>query len=87
MAILQPVFREPLQDICRNEICKASFKKLIQPAIDLAENGFAITESQAKSFNDTKDEFIKLNTTIPVFVKDAYGKQEIHLFKKILPIH
>ena len=45
------------------------FKKLIQPAIDLAENGFAISESQAESFNSTKNEFIKYNSTVPVFVK------------------
>lgn len=30
------------------------FKKLIQPAIDLAEKGFAITASQASSFNYNK---------------------------------
>jgi gamma-glutamyltranspeptidase/glutathione hydrolase len=47
------------------------FKILIQPAIDLAENGFAITGLQAQSFNDTKDEFIKLNITVPVFVKST----------------
>lgn len=53
---------------------KLPFKKLIQPAIDLAENGFAITESQAKSLNATKEEFLKLNTTIPVYVKDKLWK-------------
>src|SRR4051812_9733075 len=38
---------------------KLPFKNLIQPAIDLAEKGFAITESQAKSFNSNRNAFIK----------------------------
>src|SRR5450432_1428076 len=54
---------------------KLPFKKLIQPAIDLAESGFAITESQAQSFNDSKDDFIKLNTTTPIFVKSTPWKR------------
>ncbi|MEO5893273.1 MAG: gamma-glutamyltransferase [Ferruginibacter sp.] len=48
---------------------KLPFKKLIQPAIDLAEKGFAITASQAKDFNRMKKEFTRLNTVVPVFVK------------------
>ncbi len=63
---------------------KLSFKKLIQPAIDLAENGFAITEAQAKSFNSTRDDFIKLNTTRPVFVKDNLWKSGDTLIQKDL---
>jgi gamma-glutamyltranspeptidase / glutathione hydrolase len=50
------------------------FKKLIQPAIDLAENGFVLTERQAKSFNDNRDNFIRLNTTTPGFVKQDMWK-------------
>ncbi len=53
---------------------KLPLKKLIQPAIDLAENGFAITDAEANSLNETKDEFIKLNTVTPVFVKDVPWK-------------
>lgn len=49
---------------------KLPFKTLIQPAIDLAEKGFAITASQASSFNSTRKEFIKLNTSAVAFVKD-----------------
>ena len=47
---------------------KLPFKKLIQPAIDLAENGFAISEGQAASFNETKSEFIKYNTITFLFL-------------------
>ena len=60
------------------------FKKLIQPAIDLAENGFAVTKRQAESFNDTKEEFIKLNTTLPIFVKNTSWKQGDTLIQKDL---
>lgn len=49
---------------------KLPFKKLIQPAIDLAENGFSISKAQAASFNETKNDFIKYNSTVPVFVKN-----------------
>lgn len=47
------------------------FSKLIQPAIDLAEKGYAITAAEAASFNRTKDEFLKLNTAAVAFVKHA----------------
>ncbi len=63
---------------------KLPFKKLIQPAIDLAGNGFVITERQAESFNDTKDEFIKLNTTVPIFVKNTSWKPGDTLVQKDL---
>jgi gamma-glutamyltranspeptidase/glutathione hydrolase len=45
------------------------FKKLIQPAIDLAEKGFVLTESEAKSLNSTKESFIKYNTVPPVWLE------------------
>ena len=63
---------------------KLPFKKLIQPAIDLAEKGFALSEAQARSFNDTKNEFIKLNTTVPVFVKEDGWKAGDTLVQKDL---
>lgn len=63
---------------------KLPFKKLIQPAIDLAEKGFVLTESQAKSFNATKNEFIKLNTTTPVFVREELWKAGDTLIQKDL---
>jgi gamma-glutamyltranspeptidase/glutathione hydrolase len=53
---------------------KLSFAKLVQPAIDLAEKGFAITESQAEDFNELKKEFLELNTTKPAFVKEVSWK-------------
>ncbi len=63
---------------------KLPFKKLIQPAIDLAEKGFTISGSQAESFNYYKNEFLKLNSTIPVFVKNGEWKQGDTLIQKDL---
>ena len=60
------------------------FAKLIQPAIELAEKGFTITSSQAKDLNSTRAEFIKLNTLVPVFVKDNPWKEGDILIQKDL---
>lgn len=48
---------------------KLSFKKLIQPAIDLAEKGFVITEREAASLNSIQDALNEYNTTPSVFQK------------------
>jgi gamma-glutamyltranspeptidase/glutathione hydrolase len=48
---------------------KLPFEKLIQPAIDLAEKGFAISEREAKALNALQDELKKFNSVMPVFVK------------------
>jgi gamma-glutamyltranspeptidase/glutathione hydrolase len=53
---------------------KLSFAKLIQPAIDLAEKGFVISEREARAFNALKNEFIKYNTVTPAFVKNTAWK-------------
>jgi gamma-glutamyltranspeptidase/glutathione hydrolase len=63
---------------------KLPFKKLIQPAIDLAENGFAITDGQAKDLNSLKKKFIELNTAPTVFVKEAGWKTGDTLIQKQL---
>jgi gamma-glutamyltranspeptidase/glutathione hydrolase len=60
------------------------FKKLIQPAIDLAEKGFVITESEAKNLNNNRDAFIKYNTVMPVFVKPGGWKAGDTLVQKDL---
>jgi len=51
---------------------KLSFEKLIQPAIDLAEKGFVITESEARSFNSIQNELKQYNSLLPVFVKESW---------------
>jgi gamma-glutamyltranspeptidase/glutathione hydrolase len=47
-------------------------KKLIQPAIDLAEKGFAITESEAASLNRIQPDLVKYNTATSAFVKTKW---------------
>ncbi len=60
------------------------FKKLIQPAINLAEKGFAITASQASSFNNNKKDFLALNTSPVAFVKEKEWKAGDILIQKEL---
>ncbi|MFN2458520.1 MAG: gamma-glutamyltransferase [Chitinophagaceae bacterium] len=48
---------------------KLSVAALIQPAIDLAEKGFAITQREATSLNRIQEELIKHNTTTSAFHK------------------
>lgn len=47
------------------------FRKVIQPAIDLARKGFPLTAGQAEDFNNNRDTFIKRNKSVPAFVKDT----------------
>jgi gamma-glutamyltranspeptidase / glutathione hydrolase len=50
---------------------KLPLKKLIQPAIDLAEKGFVMSASEASSLNELQADFKKYNTVMPVFVKET----------------
>jgi gamma-glutamyltranspeptidase/glutathione hydrolase len=63
---------------------KLAFDKLIQPAIDLAEKGFVISEREAKSLNGLKSELVKYNTATPAFVKQTAWKAGDTLFQKDL---
>src|SRR4030042_1240016 len=54
---------------------KLRFRKVIQPAIDLARNGYSLTEEQARSLNGNKEYFIQKNKNIPEFVKDSLWKE------------
>ena len=63
---------------------KLPFKKLIQPAIDLAENGFAITAAEANDLNENQNDFRKYNSVIPVFVKASGWKAGDILVQKDL---
>lgn len=50
---------------------KLSFEKLIQPAIDLAQKGFVLTEDEASSLNEIRDDLKKYNTIMPAFIKES----------------
>lgn len=61
-----------------------SWKELVQPAIELAEKGFAITEMQAREFNNYKERFIKHNSNGAAIIKadewkegDIFVQQEL----------
>ncbi|HEX6846426.1 MAG TPA: gamma-glutamyltransferase [Chitinophagaceae bacterium] len=67
-----------------SKYAKLSFDKLIQPAIDLAAKGFAITERDARAFNGLKNEFLKYSTQTPAFVKNVAWKGGDTLIQKDL---
>jgi len=58
-----------------NKYGKLKWKKDIQPAIDLAEKGFAVTAQQAAELNRHKADFVKYNNHPVAFVKEAIWKE------------
>ena len=60
------------------------FEKLIQPAIELAEKGFVITEAEARNLNNAKRDFIRYSSMTPDFVKDTEWKAGDTLIQKDL---
>lgn len=49
------------------------WKDLVQPAIDLALNGFLLTEREANWFNEMQEDLKKYNTVMPEFLlRDAW---------------
>lgn len=49
------------------------WKDLIQPAVDLARNGFPLTPREAKNLNDEQESLKKYNTIAPAFLmRDAW---------------
>jgi gamma-glutamyltranspeptidase/glutathione hydrolase len=56
-----------------------AFENLIEPAIKLAENGFAITKDEADKLNSYQEAFIKANGTAMYFVKNWQAGDTMHL--------
>jgi gamma-glutamyltranspeptidase/glutathione hydrolase len=54
---------------------KLSWRELIQPAVDLAEKGYALSARQAADFNRNKATFIKYNPLGTALVKDVDWKE------------
>lgn len=48
---------------------KLTWQQILQPAIDLAENGVKLTMREARGLNRTKEDFLKYNPTKSYFVK------------------
>lgn len=67
-----------------SKYAKLSFKKLIRPAIDLAEKGFIITSREASSLNNIQDELNEYNTTASAFQKKGAWKAGDTLIQKDL---
>jgi len=63
---------------------KLPFKRLIQPAIDLAEKGFVLAPGEASSLNYIKNDLLKMNEVVPVFVKNTQWKTGDTLIQKDL---
>jgi gamma-glutamyltranspeptidase/glutathione hydrolase len=63
---------------------KLQFKEVIQPAIDLAENGFPVTRRQAAELNSNRKSFIERNSFRPAFVKDSLWKEGDFLIQSAL---
>jgi gamma-glutamyltranspeptidase/glutathione hydrolase len=51
---------------------KLPFKKLIQPAIELAEKGFVLTAKEAASLNSIQDNLNEYNTAVSAFQKKLW---------------
>lgn len=64
--------------------CNLPMNQLIQPAIDLAEQGFAITEREANLLNSLRNEFLKHNISKTAFVKNEKWKAGDLLVQKEL---
>lgn len=63
---------------------KLSFKDVIQPSIELAENGFILTREQAEDFNSNRSKFIARNSGKTAFVKDSLWKEGDVMIQKDL---
>ena len=60
------------------------FRLVIQPAIDLAEKGFRLTEKEAVELNSNRNTFITRNSFRTAFVKDSLWKAGDVLIQKDL---
>ncbi|WP_267740341.1 gamma-glutamyltransferase [Myroides injenensis] len=61
-----------------------SWQEVIQPSIDLANNGFAITAKLAKDLNNFHDKFVKYNTKENVFTEKSQWNEGDLLVQKDL---
>lgn len=66
------------------QYARLPFKQLIQPAIDLAEHGFAITASEAGSLNGIQNDLKALNTQANAFQRPVMWKEGDTLIQKDL---
>lgn len=67
-----------------HQYAKLPFKILIQPAIELAEKGFVITEAEARSLNGAMGSFVQYSSRASAFIKYGGWKAGDTLIQKDL---
>ncbi|MBX9784027.1 MAG: gamma-glutamyltransferase [Chitinophagaceae bacterium] len=67
-----------------HQYAKLPFKLLIQPAVELAEKGFVITEAEARNLNAAMGSFIQYSTKPNAFIKYGGWKAGDTLIQKDL---
>ncbi len=67
-----------------HKYAKLPFKLLIQPAIDLAEKGFVLTDAEARNLNASLGTFVQYNTKPNAFIKYGGWKAGDTLIQKDL---
>ncbi len=58
-----------------SKFSKLPWKDLVQPAIDLARNGFALTKNEAEGLNEIQKDLVRLNTISPDFLLKEEWKE------------
>ena len=61
-----------------------SWEELVQPAIDLAENGFPLTKNEANGLNNNLKYFKELNTLKPDFIIKPHWEEGDSIFNRDL---
>ncbi|MGE5106466.1 MAG: gamma-glutamyltransferase, partial [Sphingobacteriales bacterium] len=67
-----------------HKYAKLPMNILMQPAIDIAEKGFAITQQEANRLNKKKPDFVNNNIVTPLFVKESGWEEGDTLVQKDL---
>ena len=62
---------------------KLSFKQLIQPAIDLAQNGFCISKNEADKLNERQENFKKYNTRPTALMRQSWKEGDTLIQKDL----
>ncbi|MGB4959593.1 MAG: gamma-glutamyltransferase [Saprospiraceae bacterium] len=59
------------------------WKRLIQPSIDLAANGYKITSREAENLNETQTKFVQYNLAPTAFHKDSWSEGDLMVQKEL----
>ena len=66
-----------------NKYGSLPWEKLVQPAIDLALNGFELTEKEANGLNNNRDDFEKYSTVSPDWLVKEHKKGDIIIWEQL----